>query len=137
MLAGPFCSALLADVGAEVVKIEAPGGDDYRHIGPFKNGESALFMLINRGKKSVVVDLKSPAQLLYAGDTPVRTGNRHPLSSPFGSFEAGDGHVIIAVANHVRRALGGDFEHFVSGGAPLAYEVAEFFETVGTPVIQG
>ncbi|MCK5361842.1 MAG: CoA transferase, partial [Gammaproteobacteria bacterium] len=49
VLAGPFCSALLADVGAEVVKIEAPGGDDYRHIGPFKNGESALFMLINRG----------------------------------------------------------------------------------------
>ena len=38
---------------------------------------------------------------------------------------------------HVRSALGGDFEHFVSGGAPLAYEVAEFFETVGTPVIQG
>jgi CoA:oxalate CoA-transferase len=235
VLAGPFCSALLADVGAEVVKIEAPGGDDYRHIGPFKNGESALFMLINRGKRSVVVDLKSPdgtglvhelaaisdvvvenyrpgvaarlgidypslsktnpqlvyasvsgfgqsgpmaerpsydiiaqalsgmmsvtgeadgppmrtgepmgdlcaglfaawgimvalyarhrhghgshvdvamfdtllsllptslAQLLYAGDKPVRTGNRHPLSSPFGSFEAGDGHVIIAVANN-------------------------------------
>jgi CoA:oxalate CoA-transferase len=235
VLAGPFCSALLADVGAEVVKIEAPGGDDYRHIGPFKNGESALFMLINRGKKSVVVDLKSAdgaglvhelaavsdvvvenyrpgvaarlgidypslsqtnpqlvyasvsgfgqsgpmaerpsydiiaqalsgmmsvtgeadgppmrtgepmgdlcaglfaawgimvalyardrnghgshvdvamfdtllsllptslAQLLYAGDTPVRTGNRHPLSTPFGSFEAGDGNVIIAVANN-------------------------------------
>ena len=60
VLAGPFCSALLADVGADVVKIEPPGGDDYRHIGPFKNGESALFMLINRGKRSVVVDLKSP-----------------------------------------------------------------------------
>jgi long-chain acyl-CoA synthetase len=38
---------------------------------------------------------------------------------------------------HVRRALGGDFEHFISGGAPLADEVAEFFDTVGTPVIQG
>jgi CoA:oxalate CoA-transferase len=235
VLAGPFCSALLADVGAEVVKIEPPGGDDYRHIGPFKNGESALFMLINRGKKSMVVDLKSSdgvglahelaavsdvvvenyrpgvaarlgidyesllrtnpqlvyasvsgfgqsgpmaerpsydiiaqalsgmmsitgdpqgpplrtgepigdlcaglfaawgimvalyardrnghgshvdvamfdtllsllptslAQLLYVGDKPLRTGNRHPLSSPFGSFEADDGHVIIAVANN-------------------------------------
>ena len=235
VLAGPFCSALLADVGAEVTKVEPPGGDDYRHIGPFKNGESALFMLINRGKKSVVVDLKSNdgahlihelaavsdvvvenyrpgvatrlgidyaslsrsnpqlvyasvsgfgqsgpmaerpsydiiaqalsgmmsvtgdaegppmrtgepmgdlcaglfaawgimvalyardrnghgshvdvamfdtllsllptslARLLYAGDRPVRTGNRHPLSSPFGSFEARDGHVIIAVANN-------------------------------------
>lgn len=235
VLAGPFCTALLADVGAEVIKIEPPGGDDYRHIGPFKNGESALFMLINRGKKSVVVDLKSPdaaqlvcelaavsdivvenyrpgvttrlgidyptlakinprlvyasvsgfgqsgpmaerpsydiiaqalsglmsitgdekgppmrtgepigdlcaglfaawgimvalyardrdgrgshldvamfdsllsllptslAQLLYAGEKPSRTGNRHPLSSPFGSFQARDGHVIIAVANN-------------------------------------
>jgi len=235
VLAGPFCSALLADVGAEVIKIEPPGGDDYRHIGPFQNGESALFMLVNRGKKSVVVDLKSPegaglvhelaaisdvvvenyrpgvtarlgidyaslskinpplvyasvsgfgqsgpmaerpaydiiaqalsgmmsitgdaegpptrtgepmadlcaglfsawgimvalyardrnghgchvdvamfdtllsllptslAQLLYAGDKPLRTGNRHPLSTPFGSFETGDGHVIIAVANN-------------------------------------
>ncbi len=235
VLAGPFCSALLADVGAEVVKVEPPRGDDYRHIGPFKNGESALFMLINRGKKSVVVDLKSRdraglvhelaavsdvvvenyrpgvtarlgidyaslsksnpqlvyasvsgfgqsgpmaerpsydiiaqalsgmmsitgdaegpptrtgepigdlcaglfaawgimvalyardrnghgshvdvamfdtllsllptslAQLLYAGEQPLRTGNRHPLSSPFGSFEAADGHVIIAVANN-------------------------------------
>ena len=235
VLAGPFCSVLLADVGAEVIKIEPPGGDDYRHIGPFKKGESALFMLVNRGKQSVVVDLKSVggadlvhelaavsdvvvenyrpgvaarlgidygslsttnpqlvyasvsgfgqtgpmaerpsydivaqalsgmmsitgdaegppmrtgepmgdlcaglfaawgimvalyardrnghgshvdvamfdtllsllptslAQLLYAGDEPVRTGNRHPLSSPFGSFEAGDGHVIIAVANN-------------------------------------
>ena len=235
VLAGPFCSVLLADVGAEVIKIEPPGGDDYRHIGPFKKGESALFMLINRGKKSVVVDLKaaggaslihelaavsdvvvenyrpgvaerlgidyaslsninsrlvyasvsgfgqsgpmaerpsydivaqalsgmmsvtgnadgppmrtaepmgdlcaglfaawgimvalyardrnghgshvdvamfdtllsllptSLAQLLYSGDKPARTGNRHPLSSPFGSFEAGDSHVIIAVANN-------------------------------------
>jgi CoA:oxalate CoA-transferase len=235
VLAGPFCSALLADVGADVIKVEPPGGDDYRHIGPFKNGESALFMLTNRGKKSMVVDLKSPegadlvhelatvsdvvvenyrpgvaarlgidyaslartnpqlvyasvsgfgqsgplaerpsydiiaqalsgmmsitgdadgpplrtgepmgdlcaglfaawgimvalyardrnghgshvdvamfdallsllptslARLLYAGDKPVRTGNRHPLSSPFGSFEAGDGHVVIAVANN-------------------------------------
>ena len=235
VLAGPFCSVLLADVGAEVIKVEPPGGDDYRHIGPFKKGESALFMLVNRGKKSLVVDLKSAggadlvhelaavsdvvvenyrpgvaarlgidygslsatnpqlvyasvsgfgqtgpmaerpaydlvaqalsgmmsitgdaegppmrtgepmgdlcaglfaawgimvalyardrnghgshvdvamfdtllsllptslAQLLYAGDKPVRTGNRHPLSSPFGSFEAGDGHVIIAVANN-------------------------------------
>jgi CoA:oxalate CoA-transferase len=235
VLAGPFCSVLLADVGAEVIKVEPPGGDDYRHIGPFKKGESALFMLVNRGKKSIVVDLKSAggadlihelaavsdvvvenyrpgvaarlgidygslsatnpqlvyasvsgfgqtgpmaerpaydivaqalsgmmsitgdaegppmrtgepmgdlcaglfaawgimvalyardrnghgshvdvamfdtllsllptslAQLLYAGDEPVRTGNRHPLSSPFGSFEAGDGQVIIAVANN-------------------------------------
>ncbi len=59
VLAGPFCTALLADLDAEVIKLEPPTGDDYRHVGPFKNGESALFQLVNRGKKSIVVDLKS------------------------------------------------------------------------------
>jgi len=59
VMAGPFCTALMADLGAEVIKVEPPGGDDYRHIGPFKNGESALFMLMNRGKKSLALDLKS------------------------------------------------------------------------------
>ncbi len=59
VLAGPFCTALLADLGAEVIKIESPRGDDYRSIGPFKDGESALFQMMNRGKKSVVIDLKT------------------------------------------------------------------------------
>jgi CoA:oxalate CoA-transferase len=63
VMAGPFCTALLADLGAEVIKIEPAQGDDYRHIGPFKNGESGLFALMNRGKKSITVDLKSPAGL--------------------------------------------------------------------------
>lgn len=60
VLAGPFCTALLADLGAEVIKLEPPTGDDYRHIGPFVQGESALFTLVNRGKSSVVIDLKAP-----------------------------------------------------------------------------
>lgn len=59
VLAGPFATAILADLGAEIVKLEPPAGDDYRHIGPFLDGESALFSLTNRGKASVVVDLKS------------------------------------------------------------------------------
>lgn len=61
VLAGPFCTALLADLGAEVIKLEPPQGDDYRHIGPFLQGESALFTLMNRGKQSIVLDLKDPA----------------------------------------------------------------------------
>ncbi|MDQ2066030.1 CoA transferase [Xinfangfangia sp. CPCC 101601] len=59
VLAGPFCTAILADLGAEVIKLEPPQGDDYRHIGPFSAGESALFTLNNRGKQSLVVDLKA------------------------------------------------------------------------------
>ncbi|AGT11385.1 CaiB/BaiF CoA transferase family protein [Paracoccus aminophilus] len=66
VLAGPYCTALLADLGAEVIKLEPPQGDDYRHIGPFKQGESALFTLNNRGKKSVVLDLKNPEHLKLA-----------------------------------------------------------------------
>ena len=59
VLAGPYCTALMADLGAEVIKVEPPAGDDYRHIGPFKEGESLLFQSVNRGKKSIVLDLKS------------------------------------------------------------------------------
>ncbi len=61
VLSGPFCTALLADLGADVVKVEAPQGDDYRHIGPFREGESALFQLANRNKRGITLDLKQPA----------------------------------------------------------------------------
>lgn len=60
VMSGPFCTAMLADLGAEVIKVEMPGGgDDSRHFGPFQDGESAYFMLLNRGKKSMTLDLKS------------------------------------------------------------------------------
>jgi CoA:oxalate CoA-transferase len=60
VLSGPFCTALLADLGAEVIKVEPPQGDDYRAVGPMRNGESALFNVMNRNKHSVVLDLKQP-----------------------------------------------------------------------------
>jgi CoA:oxalate CoA-transferase len=61
VLAGPFCTMLLADMGAEVIKVEHPkGGDDSRAFGPFVEGESAYFMSINRNKKSMTLNLKSP-----------------------------------------------------------------------------
>ncbi|MEW6441886.1 MAG: CaiB/BaiF CoA-transferase family protein [bacterium] len=75
MLAGPYADMLLADMGAEVVKIEAPRtGDLARFAGPFVDGVSSYFLSINRGKKSVTLDLKHPAarpvvfRLLRAAD---------------------------------------------------------------------
>ena len=59
VLAGPYCTALMADLGADVIKVEAENGDDYRHVGPFDQGESLLFQSINRGKRSIVLNLKS------------------------------------------------------------------------------
>jgi crotonobetainyl-CoA:carnitine CoA-transferase CaiB-like acyl-CoA transferase len=61
VLAGPYCTMFLGDLGAEVVKVEQPGvGDDTRGWGPpFTGGESAYFLCINRNKKSITVDLKS------------------------------------------------------------------------------
>jgi CoA:oxalate CoA-transferase len=58
VLAGPCCTAMLAENGADVIKIEPPSGDDYRHIGPFlKDGSSALFEKVNAGKRSITLDL--------------------------------------------------------------------------------
>jgi CoA:oxalate CoA-transferase len=61
VLAGPFCTMVLADLGADVVKVERPdGGDDGRHFGPFlPSGESGYFASVNRGKQSIALDLKN------------------------------------------------------------------------------
>src|ERR1700751_4450561 len=62
-ICGPFCSMQLADAGAEVIKVEPPKGDYARQIGPpFLNGESAVFLSVNRNKKSVVLDYRHEDQ---------------------------------------------------------------------------
>jgi len=61
VLAGPYATMVLADLGARVIKVERPdGGDDARAYGPFINGHSAYFASINRGKQSIALDLKAP-----------------------------------------------------------------------------
>src|SRR5688572_10543344 len=61
MLAGPYATMLLADIGAEVIKVEGPEGDPIRKMGPpFEaDGSSAYFRAVNRNKKSVMLDLRS------------------------------------------------------------------------------
>ena len=68
VLAGPYCTMLLCDLGARVIKVERPGtGDDSRSIGPFSHNESAYFASLNRGKQSIALDLKdeSDGQILW------------------------------------------------------------------------
>ncbi len=67
VLAGPYCTAMLADSGADVIKVEPPTGDEYRHIGPFiKDGSSSLFDKVNHGKRSISLDLANDEDLALA-----------------------------------------------------------------------
>src|SRR5438045_4364800 len=61
VVAGPFCTMMLGDMGADVLKIEEPErGDDTRGWGPYINGTAGFYLGLNRSKKSVALDLKSP-----------------------------------------------------------------------------
>ena len=60
VIAGPYCGAMLADLGADVIKIELPGrGDDARAYGPYVNGESLYYGNLNRNKRGITLNLKS------------------------------------------------------------------------------
>ncbi len=71
VLAGPYCSMMLGDLGADIIKVERPGvGDETRHWGPpfAAPGESAYFLCVNRNKRSITVDLKNPAGIRIIKD---------------------------------------------------------------------
>src|SRR5690348_8707431 len=74
VVAGPYCTMLLGDDGADVVKVERPGaGDDTREWGPpFVGGESAYFLAINRNKRSIAIDLQHPEGRALALDLAAR-----------------------------------------------------------------
>ncbi|MDI9349723.1 MAG: CaiB/BaiF CoA-transferase family protein [Candidatus Symbiobacter sp.] len=105
VLAGPFCTQLLADQGARVIKVEPPGGDDTRKFGPFVHQKSAYFISNNRGKESICLDLKQPAdriildQLLARGDVLVenfRPGTMEKLGYGWEILQKKYPHLIYA-----------------------------------------
>lgn len=109
VLAGPYCTMLLADLGAEIVKIEPPErGDDARHFGPFVQGKSAYFMPLNRGKRSIALDLKAEADraifhdLLSVGDVLVenyRGGTMEKLKLGYDVLETRYPQLIYAAVS--------------------------------------
>ncbi len=73
VLAGPYASMLLADMGALVIKVESPQGDDTRTwVPPLRDGESTYFLSVNRGKYSIALDFADPAQLQIAREIVAR-----------------------------------------------------------------
>ena len=85
VLFGPYCTMLLGDMGADVVKIEAPAGDTTRKIGPGRNPDmAAFFLLCNRNKRSVCLDLKHEGRARGAMAAGGHGGRVHPLDPPAG-----------------------------------------------------
>jgi len=109
VLAGPFCTMLLADLGARVIKVENPqGGDDSRAYGPFINGKSGYFISQNRGKESIALDLKAEAdrailhRLLKGADVLVenfRAGTMERLGLGWSALQAKYPKLIYAATS--------------------------------------
>jgi CoA:oxalate CoA-transferase len=120
ILAGPYCTLLLAELGARVIKVEPPpGGDDARQYGPFKNGKSTYFASVNRGKESIALDLKSPAgreifeRLLDRADALVenfRPGTMERLGYGWDSLHARYPRLVYAAASGFGHS--GPYSHY-------------------------
>src|SRR5437763_1842991 len=112
-MAGPFGGMQLADLGADVIKVEDPrGGDLSRRLEPIVDGESGNFVRLNRGKRSIALDLKSPegteafrrlashADVIVENLRPGTMGDlglapRDLLDAPYQAVRAADGHFVI------------------------------------------
>ena len=110
ILAGPYCTLLMAEMGARVIKVEPPkGGDDARPYGPFVNGKSTYFASVNRGKESIALDLKADGRPRHLREA-ARQGRRARRELPARhDGEAGLrlGHAAPALSPaDLRRGLG-------------------------------
>jgi CoA:oxalate CoA-transferase len=109
ILAGPYCTFLMAELGARIIKVEPPGkGDDAREYGPFVKGRSAYFASVNRGKESIALDLKAAADrrifeaLLAKGDVVIenfRPGTMEKLGYGWESLHPRYPRLIYAAAS--------------------------------------
>jgi crotonobetainyl-CoA:carnitine CoA-transferase CaiB-like acyl-CoA transferase len=99
VLSGPMCTALLADQGASVIKVEPPGGDLSRRIGPAKGDMSAMFIAANRGKRSIVLDLKRAEHLQVLRDLTRRADVLVENFRPGAMARLGLDHATLAAAN--------------------------------------
>jgi CoA:oxalate CoA-transferase len=109
ILAGPYCTFLMAELGARVIKVEPPGkGDDARHYGPFIAGKSSYFQSVNRGKESIALDPKNDgdkrifAKLLERADVIVenfRPGTMEKLGYGWETLHAKYPRLIYAAAS--------------------------------------
>ena len=108
ILAGPYCTLLLHELGARVIKVEPPGGDDARAYGPFRDGQSLYFAAVNRGKESIALDLKQDAdraifdRLLGGADVLLenfRPGTMEKLGLGWETLRAAHPRLIYAAAS--------------------------------------
>jgi CoA:oxalate CoA-transferase len=109
ILAGPYCTFLMAEMGARIIKVEPPGkGDDAREYGPFVKGKSSYFSSVNRGKESIALDLKAAgdkrifAALLAKADVLVenfRPGTMEKLGYGWETLHAQYPRLIYAAAS--------------------------------------
>ncbi|MBV8778703.1 MAG: CoA transferase [Alphaproteobacteria bacterium] len=122
ILAGPYCTLLLAELGARVIKVETPKtGDDARQYGPFVNGKSTYFASVNRGKESIALDLKATgdreifARLLDKADAIVenfRPGTMERLGYGWEQLHPRYPRLIYAAASGFGHT--GPFSHYPS-----------------------
>jgi crotonobetainyl-CoA:carnitine CoA-transferase CaiB-like acyl-CoA transferase len=101
ILAGPYCTMLLADLGADVIKVESPGGDDTRHWQPPTNsdGVSTYYLAINRNKRSVVLDLRSERDRVAAAELGRRADILVENFKPGGLAKFGLDYATVSAGN--------------------------------------
>lgn len=127
LIAVPYAGMLLADLGAEVTKVEPPGGDLGRGFGPYLSGESVFFMAVNRGKRSLAVDPKHPDarewldRLVSTADVVVNN-LRHGAMERMGYDEAGVRDLNPAAIYAVVSSFGSDGPYAARAGIDVIFQ---------------